>query len=473
MNIAIIIGVSKYSDQSNDLPGCQNDAEAMKQVLTYADKFNQILYINENQTSAKTKELLTNFISENKGKQVEEMFFYYTGHGEFTNGEFFYILSDYDSKKRNQTSLQNSEVDDLFRTLSPNLVIKIIDACQSGTSYIKESNAVSKYFNETKTGFHKCYFLNSSLTNQSSYQDRNLSHFTYSFLKSLKDHNADEIRYKDIIDVISDDFEGSQEQTPFFVIQADYTERFCSISKNLKEFLDSIDEIQPVLNKETNVPNSIFDLIRLDAKEYIDKEGAIKNMELIGEKFIALKLDNELDNFFNRTTELLPDFKIIKEKNVIEKWIKNNQNQYFAIPTYKWEYDVEHDHEFEILDGFDLKVDVPFKAISVEFLGNLPNLTSYFCNIVFLLSKKHIRFFYFITDYINQSWDEKYVNTKDIQWYTLEHKLSDLNDILSGVDSINKFFNKRIQKDIDEKFKNFEYSEKTNNEEIKTSIDKV
>lgn len=146
MNVAIVIGVSKYSDVKNNLPGCKNDAEAMYTILQKTEKFTSILYINQEEASAETKELITNFFLEHKGKTIEEFFFYYSGHGEFLNDEFFYILSDFDAKKRNQTSLQNREVDDLIRTLAPNLVVKVIDACQSGTTYIKESNVLNKYW---------------------------------------------------------------------------------------------------------------------------------------------------------------------------------------------------------------------------------------------------------------------------------------------------------------------------------------
>ena len=67
MNVAIVIGVSKYLDANNSLPGCKNDAYAINQILKKTEKFNPILYINETETSAQTKELITNFISEQKG----------------------------------------------------------------------------------------------------------------------------------------------------------------------------------------------------------------------------------------------------------------------------------------------------------------------------------------------------------------------------------------------------------------------
>lgn len=241
MNLAIILSVSEYTDSMNNLPGCKKDADCINNIITKTSKFDEILFINDKLSSGKVKEKLTTFISEHKNKRIDELFFYYTGHGEFKNNEFYYLLSDYNQIKKNQTSLQNEEVDSLFRTLNPDIVVKVIDACQSGKAYIKEAGAITKYFQKTINRFNRCYFLNSSLKDQSSFQTEVISDFTLSFINSIKEHDTNEIRYKDIIDFISDVFEKNTLQTPFFVVQADYTEKFCVINKTLKEYLNSLD----------------------------------------------------------------------------------------------------------------------------------------------------------------------------------------------------------------------------------------
>lgn len=142
MNLAIVISVSEYIDTRNNLPGCKKDADFINSILNKTGKFDEILFINEKLSSGKVKEKFTAFISEHKSKKIGELFFYYTGHGEFQNDEFYYLLSDYNQDKKNQTTLQNEEVDSLFRTLNPELIIKVIDACQSGKAYIKEAGAI-------------------------------------------------------------------------------------------------------------------------------------------------------------------------------------------------------------------------------------------------------------------------------------------------------------------------------------------
>lgn len=454
MNIAVVIGISNYIDSKNNLPGCRNDADAIYNVLLKTEKFSQVLFINNGENSAKTKELLTNFISDFKGKQIDELFFYFSGHGEFINEEFFYILSDFDAKKRNQTSLQNTEVDDLIRTLSPELVIKVVDACQSGTTYIKESNGLSKYFNERKMGFKNCYFLNSSLSNQSSFQNSEISFFTLSFLNALKEHKADEIRYKDIIDFISDFFIDYQEQTPFFIVQADYTEKFCVFSKNLKEYLEKFSDtaIEPI---EQEKITSIYDLIKLDAKDYADKEKTLRSVTFFGKEISKVKLTGELGTLYSITIKLVENYAGVSKLDVIQKWIDENPNDLFTAVETDTAYDPEEGFEHDYVSGFNLRIDVPFKSVTIEINSLYPNIPSYRANVIFLFSKKIIRFFYFITNYRDESWDNKFLNYKDIQWRTIEAKIIDDLTIKEAVEKMENSIRLRIEKDLEGRFNTF------------------
>ncbi|PBQ31368.1 hypothetical protein CNR22_06190 [Sphingobacteriaceae bacterium] len=452
MNIAIVIGVSTYNHSSNNLPGCKNDADAIYQILEKTDKYSDILYINKNEHSAKTKELLSNFILKNKGTVIKELFFYYSGHGEFSNEEFYYVLSDFDPKKKNQTSLQNNEVDDLIRTLSPDLVIKFIDACQSGTTYIKEGNILNKYFNDSKKGFNKCYFLNSSLNNQSSFQNEQLSFFTFSFIKALKEHQTKEIRYKDIIDVISDEFSQNQDQTPFFVIQADLTEKFCSFSNDLKEYLNSFNPVLLTTNETESTPLTLADLVINDAKQYVDKEGAFKAIDFVQKEFESITISGELSGLYKLEVSLLQDYDSIPSIIAIGKWLKDNKNDYFARLVYEERVDFDSGEEYTSLTGFELKFDTPYKAILIDINRLYPNLTSYQCGVAFLISKKLITFFYFITNYIDESWDNRNLNRSGIKWVYTEAKISDEEAIKSNIKVIKAKIEKTIMDELSVKF---------------------
>lgn len=60
--------------------------------------------------------VVAGIIAKYTGKEVEEIFFYVTGHGQFYDNEFYYLLSDFDKTKRKKTSLENTELDQMFRS---------------------------------------------------------------------------------------------------------------------------------------------------------------------------------------------------------------------------------------------------------------------------------------------------------------------------------------------------------------------
>jgi hypothetical protein len=449
MNLAIIIGVSNYIE-SNNLPGCKNDADAMWHILQKTEKFPSILYINNDESSAITKEQIANYITEHQNKPIEEFFFYYTGHGEFFNDDFFYILSDYIPKKRNQTSLQNTEIDEFIKTISPNLVIKVIDACQSGTTYIKDSASLTKYFQETKQGFKNCYFLSSSLNNQYSYQTNEISSFTLSFINALKDHKANEIRYKDIVDVISDEFAGNPDQTPLFIIQAGLTEKFCTITKDLRDYLTSFTPLNDLSENDKKI--SILDIIKEDARSYISKEGAISTLEIIRNAIEGLELSGELQHLFNVRVSFVNSYEDVPKVAAIGRWLVKSPNEYFAQPIWTESYDGDSGEHYSYVSGLQFKIDVTYKVISIDLVSLYPNINSYKSMIVFLLSKKRIRFFHFITNYIESNWDDKELNDSEIKWGSLDSKITDIVDIKAGLMKIRSVIEARIEKDIQEKF---------------------
>lgn len=454
MNLGIVIGVSEYLDSTNNLPGCKVDAENIYAILNKSNKYDDILILNEKMSSAFLKEKLTDFISSKKTDQIDEVFFYFTGHGEFYGDEFYYLLSDFEITKRKQTTLQNEEVDTLIKTLKPNLVVKVIDACQSGKSYIKEYNVINKYFEKTGNTFNKCYFLNSSLSDQYSYQTKKLSDFTLSFIESIKKHQSNEIRYKDIIDFISDEFSGNSEQTPYFVIQADLTEKFCQITPKLKEHLNSLN-FEKEITTEIKENLSLIDKIKKEALNYCTKNEAIEVIENFRDKLKDFELNKNLKELFNLEIIFNEDYTPIVKENTIANWLENNEHEYFAHSNYKTvrkdrftnpfggltnigiygTLNPANDEYESIRDGFDLDIEVPYKTIVINLNSKFPNVDSFTARIVFLLSKKQIAFFYFTTNFIEKNWEEKKLNS-DIEWFFTEVKITDEQKIFDAFNNI-------------------------------------
>lgn len=303
MRIGVLIGISEY-ENCNDLPGCDNDIKAISDVLYASNEFDEIKIFSKNVKSNVLKSELSKLFEDWKNQNVEELFFYFSGHGSFISNEFYYILTDFDENQKRQTSLQNSEIDRMIKSINPQMVTKVIDACQSGVSYIKgNSNIVEKYYSKTADSFNKCYFLHSSMTSQYSYQNDDLSDFTKSFLKSLNRIDKPSIRYKDIIDYISDEFEKSTDQTPFFITQADHTERFLDTSLELKKVIDSyfinpVNEIEKTYEEETIKYNSYIDKIKKEAEIYSTQEDVSNLLNQVKDDIEELKLKSEINELY-------------------------------------------------------------------------------------------------------------------------------------------------------------------------------
>lgn len=476
MNIAIIIGVSEYKNVANNLPGCQKDAKTIHDIMVKTGKYDEILYINEKFESAIVKERLTEFISNHKKDDISELLLYYTGHGEFYNNEFYFQLSDYDEHKRKQTTLQNEEVDSLIKTLSPNLVIKIIDACQSGKSYIKEANGISKYFEKTQERFNRCYFLNSSLNDQSSYQTDIISDFTKCFILALKNHSSSEIRYKDIIDFISDEFENNVSQTPFFVIQADYTEKFCSIDTSLKEYLEGLNFNNKAEEKDKVEEISLLDKIKKQAENYIGKEEALLLVTELYKETMKFSLEGDLESVFELKISFHEDYHPIVKKNVIGKWLDDNEHDFFAQSKHnKVRKDrftnpfgaiqgvqllgQQNDDDYEwIMDGFDLDIEVPYKTIVLNLNSKFPNIDSFTCRIIYLLSKREFAFFYFITNFEEKSWDKRVLNI-NIEWFHSDYPITQMDEVIVGLKKIFDTYQSKVNKYLQETFNKKEKKE--------------
>lgn len=474
MNIAILIGVSNYKNGILDLPGSKNDILQFDELIRNTKKYDEILSISTETNSSNVKDKLASFINGKKGVEINELLFYFSGHGDFSNDEFYYILSDFSFDKRTQTSLENSELDNLIKSLSPKLVVKIVDACHSGVNYIKDVASIDSYIKSTSNKFQNCYFLYSSLNAQSSFQNNKFSFFTLSFINAVKHHQQKEIRYKDIIDYISDDFASFPEQTPFFVTQADFTETFCVKKTELDEFLEQIPETFPPNNEENK------DIDSFTSIEEIVKSDAKKNLSLPEVHEILQKIKETVDNFtLAKEIENLYQFKFSYPKSTpryyvncvkVGQFVEKNKSEYFASPTYKeetYEEIVQPDgmaifrnpdakpytitKTRNVIDGYELDENYPYKHISIEINSKFPNINSYNCTIAFLTSDRKIRLYYFISNYIRKNWSDRNLNPR-YEWNVAEFNLIEKNQIIDFVKVINNEICQRIELDIKRQF---------------------
>jgi len=467
MNLGILISISKYNHLIN-LPGCSNDAKAIEKILK-TSKYDDILIIKDDMVKTSSiKNLLVDFINKYKDQDqnIDEVFFYYTGHGYFDGKDFYYLLPDFDKSKKRRSALENSELDNLLRALKPQLAIKVIDACQSGISYIKNSDEFSSYLKTIENYFEKCYFFFSSKTNQSSFANEKISYFTENFIKSIIDHTNEKVRYKEVIDYISDQFSDNDTQKPFFISQADFTEEFCiatiELKNDLEKFLKSIYKA----NKDSINKDSLLELVKKDSKKYLSEEKAFSILENISKHIENFKYPQTTYELYNISTNICNDYENLPSLKKVANWFANNEHNYFVEPIYEKEKVIEkvlkprnlnssmylysmiaggiesglYGSDYQNVEkwisvpvNIKLTNEIPFKTIFIEAKPLFPNLNKTAYTFIPILSKTHVRFFETFISYKDIGWHEVSLQNDSLNWVTKEFLLINESDIIEHV----------------------------------------
>ena len=233
MNIAILLGVSSYLHEQA-LPACAHDVENMHQLLEATGKYGDILLIKDATKASSVKSSLRDFFGKFQGRDdVEEIFFYFSGHGVHHNDEALLCCSDFDYKKPSTTSIGSSELDDLIRSVSPAVAVKVIDACQSGSPYIKDSGlGFEKALSKSPLKSFIC--MASSRQDQSSFATMQESFFTSAWINAAIERSDGAVLYRDIQASLADEFVDTPEQTPFFVSQGSGLEIFGVVTEAMR-----------------------------------------------------------------------------------------------------------------------------------------------------------------------------------------------------------------------------------------------
>ncbi|MDH3031452.1 caspase family protein [Methylobacterium fujisawaense] len=457
-SIAVVIAVSNYGGPPNDLAACAQDGLAIKELLEASGRFNRILYVHDNTTSTVVKTQLAEFIKAHHNQEIDEVLFYFTGHGEFIagTGELYYLLSDYNSRHKRSTSLENSEVDDLVRPLNPKLFVKIVDACNSGKTYIKSRDEIDEYLKSAHAKFSKLYFMFSSQSDQYSSASEKISFFTESILKSIYAHCAETIRYADVISYVSDDFSADRAQTPLFVTQADFTETFLPITPEVRAIVGRyIDAGTPEDGaedtKEAGVPLNeveikVIDKIRDDAKMFCSREEAQQILRELPNHFDRPFLSEDIAEIYVR--ELSAINSRPENARQIGGWIDKNKDvsNYFALPTFSQEAykrrinnpilslsatlrgdpsgDTYVDAVRTVVDGYKITTEQPYTYFALYLKSSLPNVPMEACFVAPILSRTHIRIFWSYAHFKYTDWDQQNL-ASNVEWITDDALLKD------------------------------------------------
>jgi hypothetical protein len=232
MNIAILIGIAKYKSEA-PLPACGLDAENMRRLLAATKKYDDIQLVVDNTNASQVKDALRQFFGKYQSVNgIEEAFVYFSGHGVYQNDAML-CCSDFDSNRPATTSMSNTELDDLLRSVRPAVAVKVIDACQSGSPYIKDASAgFEKALSKSSLGSFIC--MASSRQDQSSYASASESFFTKRWIDAALSKEDGSVLYRDIQAALADAFVSDPDQTPFFVSQGSGLEVFSTVTEDMK-----------------------------------------------------------------------------------------------------------------------------------------------------------------------------------------------------------------------------------------------
>lgn len=226
-NLAILVGNTDYRSLSQ-LNCCRDDILAIRALLTATEKYPDIVMI-ENAEADDIKTRIRDAI--NKAQTPTELFFYYTGHGYQLEDEFYYCATNFDAKRPNETGISTTELHTLLRLAEADLVVKVIDACNSGSLLVKAELITPQH----KQGFKNLIQISSCLDSQNSLTGNPLSLFTEKFRAAVLRKVEGVVFYTDVINALRDEFIDNNSQTPFFISQVTGREQFVDDARRFDE----------------------------------------------------------------------------------------------------------------------------------------------------------------------------------------------------------------------------------------------
>lgn len=271
-NLAILIGNTDYHAMSK-LECCHDDVHAMNELLKATEKFEEVIII-ENADADALKTQLRNALD--KVKSPEELFLYFTGHGHVHEMEFYHCATNFAAKRPNETGLSTTELHTLLRLSNAGLVVKVIDACYSGTPLVKSEHV---WLPLSKDGFHNLIQIASSLDTQPSLTGDPLSVFTRKFRDAALRKTDGPLVYTDIMNTLRDAFIDDDSQTPHFVSQGTGREQFIDDAKRLEHLRASLEEARTADATEVQAdrlagpaPASLLDRLRSTDEKIVTPE---------------------------------------------------------------------------------------------------------------------------------------------------------------------------------------------------------
>lgn len=451
VNIAILIGVSNYKN-ATALPACEHDVENMKRLLDSTGKYNEILTIKDNTSANQIKESLRSFFGRHQNDHnIDEAFVYFSGHGIYS-GDALLCCSDFDTTKPSTTSVSNSELDDLLRSVNPTVAVKVIDACQSGSPYIKDVDA--SFEKALKTSSLKSFIcMTSSQQDQLSFATASESLFTSKWIDAALSKGEGTVLYRDVQAYLADEFAQHPDQTPFFVNQGSGLEAFSTITTEMK-ILYGLRSKSPMTPEPEE---SILHLLSLEISkrdsQFVSKDAVIASIETGKELIEKYQIkDNILSKLYKRTitTDLrltsIPKASDVAKFAQDQSWPKkyfvkiNNEKYQTRIPKEPLSILARltafppniDDSEYVTVTrerpaSIESSESLPFEVVLVSFESDHPSLPEFRVYIGLVHSLTEVMVLSTTAKVFQRGWDSKAINAAELKWRFYNYSWSSIS----------------------------------------------
>jgi hypothetical protein len=295
------VGNAQY-ERLPELACCRNDVLAFAELIRSTGRYDEIRALQDasaDDIRSNVRDLLS------AGGEIGEFLFYFSGHGFKRDTEFYFCAKTFDPVRPNETGLSHDELSSMMRSGNPELAVKIIDACSSGSPLIKGDVDLIPI---EKGGFRNVIQIASCLENQSSLTGEPLSEFTEAFCLAALRKEEGPIYYSDVINSLRDEYIDNESRAPHFVSQGTGRELFIENISDIMEFksafldrwIPGVEDGEP---DDAGVGVSFVDKLIKSEEKYPTPERAEKLVQTLFDGVSASLMKGEMSELF--TTDIV------------------------------------------------------------------------------------------------------------------------------------------------------------------------
>jgi len=443
-NIAFVIGISDYR-RLQRLAASKADGLKIEALLKATGKYTDIKTVTDTTNANQLKDALRAFFASFKNDEIDEAFFYFSGHGNYNPAldEVLFCCSDYDDAKPGTTSISHTEIDDLLRLVSPNVAVKIIDACNSGAPYIKDSvDGFEHVLEKSVRSLKSFYSMASSKLDQSSYCDSDSSFFTAAFVLGALARNEGTVFYRDIQASVADAFVKRPSQTPHFVTQGTGLESFCLVTEEMRKLAARYKTgVSASVPSGVNKSRLLAEMIAKRDALFIKREEADDALQHASDSLASYAItDPVVREFYAINVEVGGSLESVPNVSQLARWAAENnwdKDYFLTVKTEQFIREVPDTSTQAILARGLARIGEPpkkvkkivvrpvsvnsthklaFEKVVITFDPNKPSFKPISVFLALICSKTHVLVLSSTARVVESGWDKYKVDPSSVEW---------------------------------------------------------